>query len=88
MDQSVQVSGVLVNFEEPFVLQVFFVRSVGREDHFESFIESCYSAAQAVEVEVIADVLVIHFCEELVSVQIAESLDSPSVAELFVFFAV
>ena len=72
MDEPVEVHGRLVNFEEVLIVQIFRIRGLGRENHLHGFVEKLDLLPKAVEVEVVANVLLVDFDEVLVALQVAK----------------
>ena len=70
----------MVNFEELGVIQVFGVGTVAAHNHLHGLFEVLHFIAQAVQVEVVGDVLLVNLGEELVAFQVAEPLDPPVAA--------
>ena len=75
VNEAVQVHGRLVDLEEVLVVEVLGVGRLGGEDHLHGFVEVGDLLAEAVQVEVVADVVLVHLDEELVALQVAEPAD-------------
>jgi hypothetical protein len=77
MEQTVQITRLLVQFQEGFLVEVVFVGGLGTEDHAHAGLELLLGDAglQSVQVEGVADELLVEFDHELVALERAEPLD-------------
>lgn len=75
MDKSINVSCFLVHFQESFVFEIFVVGTFARKNHFNAIIVVIEFLLDAIQVEVIADEIVIDFAKELVVFKCAEPAD-------------
>ena len=82
VQQSVEVAGFLVNFEELLVCEVFFGRSVWGEDHFLALEEFLLGEVlgEPDSVEGVFDEVFVDLDEELVAFERAEPLDPAHIA--------
>jgi hypothetical protein len=82
VDQSVQVAGFLVEFQELLISQVLFVGTSWRQDHFEALLELVFSKSivQSVEILMIFDEGFLDFDHVLVAFETAEPLHPAHVA--------
>ena len=80
MNEAVKVHGGLVNFKEVLVVEVLGLGAFGGQDHLHGLVEVLDLFAQAVEVEVVADEVFVHFDEELVAFEVAKPRDPPGAA--------
>ena len=62
----------------PLVFELFVLRAIRIEDHFECIAVSGEHFFETVEVEVVPDVVDIDFAKEHMVFQVAEPLDPPS----------
>ena len=83
VDQAVEVHCRLVDLQEVLVVEVVAVRRLRVQQHVHSLVEMLDFLAQAVKVEVVADVLLVDLAEEFVALQVAEP-GNPAVARLAV----
>ena len=66
MNNSIEVHCRLVNLEELRVVEVFGVWTVAAHNHRHGFFKVLHLVSQAVQIEIVGDVFLVNFCEELV----------------------
>jgi hypothetical protein len=79
VDEAVEVHGALVEFEEALIVEVVRLGTLLRENHLHGLAAVLHFFAQAIQVEVVADVVVIHLHEELVPLEVAKPRDPSAV---------
>lgn len=72
MDESIQIHGGLVDFKEGLVVEVFGVGTFRREQHLHGLVEVLDLLAEAVQVEVVANVIFVDLDKELVAFEVAK----------------
>lgn len=86
MDQTIQVHRRLVDLQEILIIQVIRVRTISTENHLHCLIKIGYSLSEAVQVEVVTDVVFVYFDEELVALKVAEPLNPTGTGFTIIFF--
>ena len=77
VDHTVQVGGLLIELKEAFILQIFFVRLLLRQDHAQTSLHLvlCKLLLQPLQIERVHDELRIDLNKELVTLKLAEPFD-------------
>ena len=75
MDKAVEIHGRLVDLEEVLVVEIFGFWTLSGKDHLHGFVEVLNLLSETVEIEIVADVVLVYFYKEFVAFEVAEPGD-------------
>ena len=87
MDHAIQIRCLLVQFKECFVVQVIIARLLRGENHSDAVLEFFFRELllQALQIEWIADELIVNLAKEFMSFQSTKPLDPTNLRVLIIW---